>query len=40
MQNFIGPIATEGIMTAGIMAIGRCLTEPEVITISIKLHIR
>jgi transformation/transcription domain-associated protein len=30
MQNFLGPIFTEGILTSGIMAIGRCLTEPEV----------
>lgn len=30
MQHFIGPILTEGILAAGILAIGRCLTEPEV----------
>ena len=30
MQNFIGPICTEGILTSNLMAIGRCLTEPEV----------
>ena len=30
IQHFIGPILTEGILTSGIMAIGRCLTEPEV----------
>jgi transformation/transcription domain-associated protein len=30
MQNFLGPIFTEGILTSGIMAIGRSLTEPEV----------
>jgi len=29
MQHFLGPIFTEGILTSGIMAIGRCLTEPE-----------
>jgi len=29
MQNFLGPIFTEGILTSGIMAIGRSLTEPE-----------
>ncbi|KAF9009027.1 hypothetical protein BDQ17DRAFT_1422200 [Cyathus striatus] len=29
MQNFLGPIFIEGIMTSGIMAIGRSLTEPE-----------
>jgi transformation/transcription domain-associated protein len=31
MQNFLGPIFTEGILTSGLMAIGRSLTEPEVI---------
>jgi transformation/transcription domain-associated protein len=30
MQRFIGPIFTEGIMSTGIMAIGRALTDPEV----------
>lgn len=30
MQHFLGPIFTEGILTSGIMSIGRCLTEPEV----------
>ncbi|KAG8954779.1 hypothetical protein FRC03_011404 [Tulasnella sp. 419] len=29
LQHFIGPIGIEGLMTAGIMAIGRTLTEPE-----------
>lgn len=29
MQNFIGPVLTEGLLAAGIMVIGRCLTEPE-----------
>ncbi|PCH41022.1 hypothetical protein WOLCODRAFT_151061 [Wolfiporia cocos MD-104 SS10] len=29
MQHFLGPIFIEGILAAGIMAIGRCLTEPE-----------
>ncbi|KAF8165306.1 hypothetical protein B0H34DRAFT_232712 [Crassisporium funariophilum] len=29
MQNFLGPIFTEGILTSGMMAIGRSLTEPE-----------
>jgi transformation/transcription domain-associated protein len=31
MQNFLGPAFTEGILTSGLMAIGRSLTEPEVI---------
>lgn len=30
MQTFLGPIFTESILTSGIMAIGRSLTEPEV----------
>jgi transformation/transcription domain-associated protein len=30
MQTFLGPIFTEGVLTAGIMAIARSLTEPEV----------
>lgn len=30
IQHFLGPIATEGILTSAIMALGRCLTEPEV----------
>ncbi|KAM6495848.1 hypothetical protein JOM56_008554 [Amanita muscaria] len=29
MQAFVGPIFTEGILASGIMAIARCLTEPE-----------
>nr|GAT59465.1 predicted protein [Mycena chlorophos] len=29
MQGFLGPIFTEGVLTSGIMAIGRSLTEPE-----------
>ncbi|KAF8621580.1 hypothetical protein AX15_007606 [Amanita polypyramis BW_CC] len=29
MQTFIGPVFTEGILTSGIMAIARSLTEPE-----------
>ncbi|OCH94107.1 atypical/PIKK/TRRAP protein kinase [Obba rivulosa] len=29
LQHFLGPIFTEGILAAGIMAYGRCLTEPE-----------
>ncbi|KAH7909445.1 hypothetical protein BJ138DRAFT_1066999 [Hygrophoropsis aurantiaca] len=29
MQNFLGPIFMEGLLTSGIMVIGRCLTEPE-----------
>ncbi|KAJ7068316.1 hypothetical protein C8F01DRAFT_1364679 [Mycena amicta] len=29
MQTFLGPIFTEGVLTSGIMAIGRSLTEPE-----------
>lgn len=32
MQNFLGPIFTEGLLAPGIMAIGRSLTEPEVRT--------
>lgn len=31
MQNFLGPIFTEGVLTSGMLAIGRCLTEPEVV---------
>jgi transformation/transcription domain-associated protein len=30
LQKFVGPIHTEGILTTGMMAIGRALTEPEV----------
>jgi transformation/transcription domain-associated protein len=30
MQTFLGPICTEGILTSGILAIARSLTEPEV----------
>ena len=30
MQHFVTPNGMEGLMTSGIMAIGRCLTEPEV----------
>ncbi|KAG5637374.1 hypothetical protein H0H81_004799 [Sphagnurus paluster] len=29
MQHFVGPIFTEGLLTSGILAIGRSLTEPE-----------
>ncbi|KAJ7507855.1 hypothetical protein B0H11DRAFT_2271401 [Mycena galericulata] len=29
LQNFLGPVFTEGILTSGMMAIGRSLTEPE-----------
>jgi len=29
MQHFVTPNGMEGLMTSGIMAIGRCLTEPE-----------
>ncbi|EPQ59490.1 hypothetical protein GLOTRDRAFT_136350 [Gloeophyllum trabeum ATCC 11539] len=29
MQRFVGPIMTEGLLTTSMMAIGRCLTEPE-----------
>lgn len=32
MQHFLGPIFTEGLLTSGIMSIGRSLTEPEVKT--------
>jgi len=30
MQHFLGSTQIEGILTSGIMAIGRSLTEPEV----------
>ena len=30
MQHFIGPMGTEGIIVAGLVAMGRCLTDPEV----------
>lgn len=30
MQKFLGPLFTEGLLTSGIMVIGRCLTEPDV----------
>ena len=30
MQHFMGPIHTEGLLVAGIMAIGRGLTDPDV----------
>jgi len=30
MQNFLGPIFTEGILASGMMTIGRSLTDPEV----------
>ncbi|EPQ29591.1 uncharacterized protein PFL1_02810 [Pseudozyma flocculosa PF-1] len=29
IQHFIGPIGIEGILTSSLMALGRCLTEPE-----------
>jgi transformation/transcription domain-associated protein len=29
LQHFIGPTAIEGVVTASLMAIGRCLSEPE-----------
>ncbi|KAF9224621.1 FAT-domain-containing protein [Gyrodon lividus] len=29
MQRFLGPILTGGLLTSGIMVIGRCLTEPD-----------
>ncbi|KAG2141739.1 uncharacterized protein EDB93DRAFT_1329829 [Suillus bovinus] len=29
MQRFLGPVFTEGLLTTGIMVIGRCLTEPD-----------
>ncbi|KDQ21071.1 hypothetical protein BOTBODRAFT_142417 [Botryobasidium botryosum FD-172 SS1] len=29
MQHFLTPIGIEGLLTSGIMSIGRCLTEPE-----------
>ncbi|GJE84852.1 phosphatidylinositol kinase family protein [Phanerochaete sordida] len=29
MQHFIGPVGTEGLLVASIMAMGRCLSEPE-----------
>ena len=31
-QHLLGPILTEGVLASGIMAIARCLTEPEVRT--------
>jgi len=31
MQRFLGPILTEGLMATSILAIARCLTEPDVI---------
>lgn len=30
MQRFLGPILIEGLLTTGILAIARCLTEPDV----------
>lgn len=30
MQHFVGPIYIEGLITSGILAIARSLTEPEV----------
>lgn len=30
MQRFVGPVFIEGLLTASIMAIGRCLTAPQV----------
>jgi transformation/transcription domain-associated protein len=30
MQTFLGPVFTEGVLTSGLVAIGRSLTEPEV----------
>ena len=30
MQRFVGPVFTEGVLAPSIMAIARCLTEPEV----------
>lgn len=30
MQHFLNPIGIEGLLTSGIMAIARSLTEPEV----------
>jgi len=29
MQHFLGPILVDGVLASGIMAFGRCLTEPE-----------
>lgn len=40
MQHFVGPICIEGILTSSIMAIGRCLTEPEVIYLPLYLRRR
>ncbi len=34
LQHLLGPILTEGILASGLMAIGRCLTEPEVWMVS------
>ena len=33
MQNFLGPIFTEGILASGMMTIGRSLTDPEVLDV-------
>jgi transformation/transcription domain-associated protein len=40
MQRFIGSIFTEGIMATGLMAIGRALTDPEVIKIELYARLR
>ena len=39
MQHFVTPNGMEGLMTSGIMAIGRCLTEPEVSSPSFEVQI-
>ena len=38
MQHLLGPIFTEGLLSSGIMAIARSLTEPEVCLISFSLR--
>lgn len=37
MQKFVGPVFQEGVLVTGIMAIGRCLTEPEVYFLNLLL---
>jgi transformation/transcription domain-associated protein len=36
LQQFIGPIALEGILTTGILAIARSLTDPEVRSVLLR----
>lgn len=39
MQRFLSPTFTEGLLTTGIMVIGRCLTEPDVRFSLLRLHL-